>query len=475
MKKPPTTVMVEGFGNSLAPHGTSLNNSTAEAALLGAMLCDNRLVEPAADSLVSNDFSEAAHQIIFAAILSQVQQGKLATAVTLKPYMSAEPVLDELGGPGYLAKLSGEHTPFLQIADLIRQVRELSQRRQIIAGLLGAASKAEDLNTPYADIIALVDTSLAGISGHSDGIVQASLADAHREMCAAYDEPQYGVTSAGALASLDGALGPIRPHHLDILAGRPGMGKTATAISYALAAARTGHGVLFVSLEMSRLELVQRATADLLFDDGRDIPYDQIRDGRFAKSEARKRVYAAGRRFRDLPFRIVDAATMTIGRLHMIVRRHRRRVEAAGGKLDLVVVDYLQLLRPDTRTNSSTEAVSEVSRGLKTLAKENDLGVLALAQLNRGVEQREDKRPMLSDLRDSGQIEQDADAVVFLYREEYYLRKSALSERDPGYEAWLSAVERVAGEIQFIVAKRRNGPEGAAKGAFYGQFQAVRG
>ena len=226
---------------------------------------------------------------------------------------------------------------------------------------------------------------------------------------------------------------------------------------------------------MNRLELMQRATSDVLFDGASGIPYEAIRDGRFTSDNARRRVYEAARVFRNMPLHLVDASSLTIGRLNMIVRRYQRRMEAAGQKLELVMVDYLQLLRPDFRTDNMNLAVSEVSRGLKAIAKQYDVGVMALAQLNRSVESRPDKRPMLSDLRDSGQIEQDADAVVFLYRDEYYLRQGKPPENDPRFIDWQAAMDKCAGNIDFIVAKRRNGPGGSATGRFFGAYQAVRG
>jgi replicative DNA helicase len=454
------------------PPARIVRNVEAEAVVLGSMLCDNRWTDRLADILTADDFSEPLHGRIFAVIVKEAAEGRSANAVTIAPYLRDDPGLAELGGVAYLFTLSTNTAVLIAAETAARQVKDMARRRLLIAGLGQAMAMAADMNASNEDVISAADAATLAVTGSSDGVVQVSAGKAFEQMMAAYDEPKTGVTCQ-SIIQLDDVLGPIRPHHLVITAGRPGMEKTAVALSYAIGAAAAGHGVLFVSLEMSRQELMQRATADLCYDGHNGIPYDQIRDGSFP-DKAKRRVYEAGRAFADMPLHIVDAATLTIGRLNRIVRRHKRRLEASGQKLELVVVDYLQLLRPDGKTSSPYEAVSEVSRGLKMIAKMHDVGVMALAQLSRSVEQRENKRPMLSDLRDSGQIEQDADAVLFLYRDEYYLQKGRPSERDPGFGVWEDAMAHVAGQIEFIIAKRRNGPERTSVGRFSGIYQSVR-
>jgi replicative DNA helicase len=453
----------------------AVKNVDSEATILGALMIENKLIDRVADRLSAEDFSEALFGRIYSAIVREASQGRTANPVTLKPYLHDDPALAEVGGVGFLAQLTGSTGAVVMLETCVQQVIDMAKRRKLIDGLTHAAMLAADMDASNEDVVSAADGALSSISDHGDGIVQVSAAKAFDEMLAAYEEQSYGVTSGGQIACLDEMLGPIRPHHLDILAGRPGMGKTSAALSYALGAASAGHGVLFISLEMNRLELMQRATSDAIFDGQSGIPYEAIRDGRFTSDNARRRVYEAARIFRNMPLHLVDASSLTIGRLNMIVRRYKRRMEAAGQKLELVMVDYLQLLRPDFRTDNMNVAVSEVSRGLKAIAKQYDVGVLALAQLNRSVESRPDKRPMLSDLRDSGQIEQDADAVVFLYRDEYYLRQGKPPETDAKFVDWQMALDKCAGHIDFIVAKRRNGPSGSATGRFFGAYQAVRG
>lgn len=453
----------------------AVKNVDSEAAILGALMIENKLIDRVADKLEPDDFSEALFGRIFSAIVREASQGRVANPVTLKPYLHDDPALAQVGGIGFLAKLTGDPVAVMMVDTCVDQVIAMAKRRRLIDGLTHAAALAADMDVATEEVVSAADGALASISDHGDGIVQVSAAKAFDEMLAAYDESSFGVTSGGRIESLDDVLGPIRPHHLDILAGRPGMGKTSVALSYAMGAAAAGHGVLFISLEMNRLELMQRATSDAIFDGVSGIPYEAIRDGRFTSDNARRRVYETGRIFQRLPLHLVDASSLSIGRLNMIVRRYKRRMEAVGQKLELVMVDYLQLLRPDFRTDNMNLAVSEVSRGLKAIAKQYDVGVLALAQLNRGVEGRTEKRPMLSDLRDSGQIEQDADAVIFLYRDEYYLKQGKPEETDAKFCDWQAAMDKCAGQIDFMVAKRRNGPTGNAKGRFFGAYQAVRG
>jgi replicative DNA helicase len=245
------------------------------------------------------------------------------------------------------------------------------------------------------------------------------------------------------------------PKHLVIVAGRPSMGKSAVASSYALGAASAGHGVLFVSLEMSAEELGERIAADLCFDSAVQVPYSAITDGRVTNEQGRQ-IARAYERLQSIPLSIVDLASCTIAKLNAIVRRHSRRMAAQGKKLDLVIVDYLQLVRPDRHTENRTQEITQVSIGLKAIAKEHGVAVMALAQLSRSVESRADKRPIMADLRESGQIEQDADAIMFLYRPEYYLKQSEPLETDHRPK-WESMMDDARGKIEFIVAKRRRG------------------
>ena len=291
-------------------------------------------------------------------------------------------------------------------------------------------------------------------------------------MLAQLDSKDRGVMCK-IIPPMDDLLGGARRKQMIVLAARPGMGKTAVALSYSLGAAQNGHGVLYVSLEMSGAELGARMAADLCFDGHGGVYYGDLVN-QSLKDRDRHRIGNARKMLADMPFEVVDASSLSVHRLNTMVRRYVRRFAAKGESLDLVVVDYLQLLSA-TKGKSAYETVSEISRALKAIAKEHDVAVLALAQLSREVEKRPGCRPQLSDLRDSGQIEQDADTVMFLLRNEYYLQREKKEMTDPDYGKWEALMQEHAGKIEFICAKRRNGETGKGIGAFHGAYQAVRG
>lgn len=448
-----------------------LINVEAEACLLGALFSQNSLIDYACDRVSHDDFHEPLHGRIYAAIVRESALGKAVNPVTLKAYFEGDDAIKALGGVGYLARLSADMAGLLAPKEIVAQIAELAQRRRMRAGLSTAADACGDLDVTPAEIVAHADAAVA--PNAQDSVFQASAADCIDDLLRSFSQDRHGVT-CGIIPSLDDILGPLRPKQLVIGAGRPGMGKTAVALSYGLGAASGGHGVLFVSLEMSALELSARMVSDLCFNGEQGVPFAAIRDGEL-NAWQRNRAGEAANIARGMPFYIIDAGSLTIGRMNMLVRRHARRMAARGEKLELVIVDYLQLLHPDGRSKSAYESVSEVSRGLKVLAKDNGVAVLALAQLSREVEKRPGARPQLSDLRDSGQIEQDADAVMFLLRPEYYLRQNEPDVTSEKRAAWESAIDKEKDGIEFIVAKRRNGVTGSTSGKFYGFYQAVRG
>lgn len=438
-----------------------IQNIEAEACLLGALMQSNDLFDMAADALSADDFYEPLHGRIFDAIMREAGLGKKVSPVTLKVYFEDDEGMKQLGGVGYLARLSGDMQGLMAPELLVAQIADLAMRRRMHAGLYTAAQACGDMTVTPQEIIEHADAAVT--ERGRDAIHQPTGAECFDELISGFADKALGVT-CGTIPSLDSLIGQMRPKQLVIGAGRPGMGKTAVALSYALGAAQRGHGVLFVSLEMSSRELAARMAADLCFDGG-GVPYGIIRDGNLNPWQM-NRVVDARAFMAQLPFSVVDAGSLTTGRLNMLIRRHKRRMAAMGKKLELVVIDYLQLLHPDKRHNKY-EDVSEVSMALKAMAKDHGLAVFALAQLSRTVEQRPDKRPILSDLRDSGQIEQDADAVLFLLRPEYYIRQAEIPDE--------AALDMARDKIEFILAKRRNGVTGNATGNFFGSYQAVRG
>ncbi len=445
-------------------------NVEAEAALLGAMMINASIIDRVADGLTAPDFSEPMHGRIYSAIVGQHSLGKLANPVTLRPFFDADEDLKELGGPGYLARLTGSGAAVIGAFDFADQVREMAERRRLVAGLMSTIASASNFDVPMEDVVQDADNAIAAARQSGGDSGEHSAADCLDMVIAGFDEPLTGVL-CGVIPSIDGLLGPLRPKDFIIGAGRPGMGKTATAVSYVLGAAERGHGCLFVSLEMGAEQLAERMAADLCLDE--QIPYADIRDRKLT-SQQRMAVCRARERIKQMPLQILDKHGLSISQVRTMVRRWVRRFEARGHKLELVVVDYIQLLR-GSKGMDRYETVTEVSRSLKEIAKEHGIAVLGLAQLSREVEKRPDKRPQLSDLRESGQIEQDADSVLFFLRPEYYLHQIEPAPNDPKRMDWERSLQACRGGIEFICAKRRNGEAGNRTGQFFGRFQAVRG
>lgn len=438
-------------------------NPEAEAGLIGALFHENKLIDPIADKLSPEDFSDPFMGSVFAAIVEEASKGRNVTPVTLKPYFEIE--------YRTLAGLMGSGAEILAAKDCARQIKELSQRRKLIDGLSEVIAEAKDSRADIAELVSAGEAALADAHGLDERQTHISAGAAAKSVIEALNDRETGVSCH--IAPIDAVLGPILPKQLAVLAGRPAMGKSAVASSMGLGAALHGHGVLFVSLEMSSDELAERLLSDLCYDSSVQIPYAAITDKRTTPEQARHLCRAMDK-LESLPFEIADLSGITISRLNALVRRECRRFQAKGKKLELVIVDYLQLIRPDRQSDSRTHEITQVSMGLKEIAKEHNVGVLALAQLNRSVENRSDKRPIMADLRESGQIEQDADSIMFLFRAEYYLAQSEPQSHDAKHVEWEQAMEEHKGKIEFIVAKVRRRRTGTATGHFYGAYQAVR-
>lgn len=464
------------------------HNVEAEAALLGALMIDNRLCDRVSDRLVSEHFFEALHGRIYDAVLREHQLGRKANPVTLKPYFTDDPAMRQLGGAAYLAQLTGSGAAVIGADDFAHQIVELARLRAMIGVGRAIAEKAGDTSTllSFPEIVAYAESEIAEISRESsDGAEELAAADcADRAIRAGEDSQRRGVLCG--CEPIDEALGQLRRQQLAIVGARPGMGKSALATDYAIGAARRGLelyeagtiarpiGIILFSLEMSAEEIGARMLSSLTFTyDGHGVPYDLIESGQMNRQQIR-RIVEARDLLERLPIQVIDIGQSTTARLGSLVRRWKRRFDARGIDLELVIVDYLQKLRPATRVKDRYEAITEVSQDLKTLAKVNKIAVMALAQLSRGVEQRGDHRPQLSDLRDSGQIEQDADIVLFLYRAQYYLEASEPGANDAGRATWEAAIEECRHRIEFICAKRRQGKTGKRIGEFHGAFAAMR-
>jgi replicative DNA helicase len=458
-------------------------NVEAEAALLGAMMIDNRIADDT-DRLTADHFFEPLHGRIFAAIKSLREHDMTATPVTLRPMFEADPAMKELGGPGYLARLTGSGAGLIGARQFAQQIYDLAMLRTLIEVGRDLVDKAMDTSkevNPRAQIEA-AEEELFKVA--ADGGSESSVKTFAQASTAAIQMADRALNSGGGvsgvttgLSSVNGKMGGFHKSDLIILAGRPGMGKTSLATNIAFNAAqrymqdeqdgidpkqRIGAKVAFFSLEMSADQLATRVLAEQS-----RISSQDLRMGKISQAEMDRLVVTSGE-LQNLPFVIDDTAGLTIGQLHTRMRRLQRRHGADG--IGMVVVDYLQLLTGSGRSSNDNrvQEISEISRGLKTLAKDLNVPVLALSQLSRAVEQREDKRPQLSDLRESGSIEQDADVVLFVYREDYYVAAKEPKHPVEGddvktfedYAKWGQDMERVNGLAELIVAKQRHGSTG---------------
>lgn len=446
------------------------HNLDAEQGLLGALLVDNRAIEKVSDFLRAQHFFMPAHRRIYESILTMIDRGQSASPVTLKLYFEKDADLKDVGGAAYLADLAASVISVVNVEDYARTVYELHMRRELIS--LGEEivnqSFNHTLDSNAQDTIEEAEARLFGLaeSGEVKGgfvTLRDSVLTAIEMAEKAYKTEGHvtGVTSG--LIDMDKKLGGFQRSDLLILAGRPSMGKTALAVNFAFNAAnafarsagREGGRVAFFSLEMSADQLATR-----ILSEQSGISGDAIRRGAIKQEDFRAFVEAS-QRMSQVPLYIDDTPALSIG----AVRTRARRLKRQHG-LDFLIVDYLQLLRGNGGRQSSENRVleiSEITRGLKAIAKELEIPVLALSQLSRAVEQREDKRPMLSDLRESGSIEQDADVVMFVYREEYYLSRS---EPEPGTDKhmkWQESMERAHNIGECIIAKQRHGPIGSVK------------
>ncbi|MGZ8283280.1 MAG: replicative DNA helicase [Allosphingosinicella sp.] len=473
-------VQVLSVVDSPTPSGQSLpHNVEAEAALLGALMIDNRLAEDIQLKLRPDHFHEPLHGRIYEQVLRLLDRNMIASPVTLRPLFEADEEMKELGGPAYLAQLTGSGAAIIGARDFADQIYDLALLRALVGvgrEMVGRALDTSEEVEPKGQIEA-AESALYRVAeeGGGEGSVK-TFAQATRM---AVQMAEKALNSGGGLSGVTTGLDTINAktgglHHSDlvILAGRPGMGKTALATNIAFNAAQryvrdlddgiapeksAGAGVAFFSLEMSADQLATRILAEQS-----GISSEALRMGKISQNDFRNLARAAAD-LESLPLYIDDTPGLTIAALRTRARRLKRQKG-----IGMVVVDYLQLLQGTGRNSNDNRVneISEISRGLKTLAKELSVPVLALSQLSRAVEQREDKRPQLSDLRESGSIEQDADMVWFVYREEYYLTSKQPADDHPDFPKWQEDMNRVYGLAEMIVAKQRHGSTGKVKMRF---------
>jgi replicative DNA helicase len=451
-----------------APH-----NIEAEQALLGAILVNNEAFYRVSDFLNPEHFFEPIHAKIFDLAASLIRAGKIASPITLKTFLPADLDVAGLNASQYLARLAAEATTVINAEDYGRTVFDLATRRSLI--IIGEAMVNVAYDAPVdvspSDQIEDAERQLYEIAetGRYDGgFLQFKTALTTAVDMAAHAYQRDGKLSgiATGLMDVDRMMGGLQKSDLVILAGRPGMGKTslATNIAYNIARAWRGEvrpdgrtesvngGIVgFFSLEMSAPQLANRIISEQT-----EIPSHRILRGEIDPSDF-DRIAQVAREMETLPLYIDETGGLAISQLTARARRLKRQ-----RGLDLLVIDYIQLLQGSAKRaqQGRVQEVTEITTGLKALAKELQVPILALSQLSRQVETRDDKRPQLSDLRESGSIEQDADVVLFVFREEYYLKNK---EPRPGTEEhfkWITEMEAVHGKAEVIIGKQRHGPTG---------------
>lgn len=466
-----------------AEYRTAPHNIEAEQALLGAILVNNEAFYRVSDFLQPEHFFDPVHQRIFDVASHLIRANKTVTPITLKSFLERDQPIGDLPVPHYLARLAAEATTVINAEDYGRAVYDLAVRRRLIGigeDLVNTAYDAPVDLPPAAQIesaeqqlFELAETGKygSGFLGFADALTAAI------DMAAnAYKRDGHLSGTATGLRDLDDLMGGLQPSDLVILAGRPAMGKTALATNIAFHVAQRyrcetlpdgrnktldGGVVGFFSLEMSAEQLATRIVSEQAA-----VASETIRRGKTTQGEFDRLVDVATR-LQSIPLYIDATGGLSVAQMAARARRLKRQKG-----LDLVVVDYLQLLQGSSRRSHEgrVQEITEITTSLKALAKELNVPVLALSQLSRQVEQREDKRPQLADLRESGSIEQDADVVLFVYREEYYLKNKKPREGTEEFYQWEAEMERAHGLAEVIVGKQRHGPTGSISLTFQAEF-----
>ncbi len=454
-----------------APH-----NIEAEQALLGAVLVNNEAFYRVSDFLKPEHFFEPIHAKIYELASSLIRAGKIASPITLKTFLPPDIDIGGLNASQYLARLAAEATTVINAEDYGRTIFDLATRRSLIIIGEEMVNVAYDAPVDLAPSEQIEDAERRlyeiAETGRYDGGFRAfatALTTAVDMAARAYQRDGKLSGLATGLADIDRMMGGLQQSDLVILAGRPGMGKTALATNMAYNIAKAWRGevrpdgrtesvnggiVGFFSLEMSAEQLATRIISEQT-----EIPSYRIRRGEIDPSDF-DRIAQMAREMETIPLYIDETGGISIAQLTARARRLKRQ-----RGLDLLVIDYIQLLSGSSRRaqEGRVQEVTEITTGLKALAKELNVPILALSQLSRQVESRDDKRPQLSDLRESGSIEQDADVVMFVFREEYYLKNKEPRAGSEEHFKWMTEMEQVHGKAELIIGKQRHGPTGSVQ------------
>ena len=457
-------------------------NIEAEQALLGAILVNNEAFYRVSDFLMPEHFYEPVHREIYEIAGKIIRAGKSATPITVKTYLPDQ-LVAEMTMPQYLARLAAEATTVINAADYGQAIYDLAIRRNLIQIGEGMTSTAYDADVEMTapKQIEEAEKQLFDLAekGQYNGGFQGfneALTEAIKMAGEAYQRDGTLSGTATGLTDLDRMMGGLQKSDLIIIAGRPGSGKTSLGTNIAFHVARSWQGEItpdghrkttnggqvgFFSLEMSAEQLATRILSEQSEISSSDIRRGNIHESQFA------RLVDVSNMLSTIPLYIDDTGGLSISQLAARARRLKRQKG-----LDLILIDYVQLLSGSSRraNENRVQELTEITTTLKALAKELEVPIIALAQLSRAVEQRDDKHPQLADLRDSGSIEQDADVVLFIYREEYYLKNREPKEGTPEHLAWMEEMEKVHGRAEVIIGKQRHGPTGTVQLAFEAQF-----
>ena len=450
-------------------------NIEAEQALLGALLYDNGAYERISDALQPGHFYEPFHGRLFAAIEAHIRRGQLADPTLLTEQFQRDAAFQELGGVRYLADLVDRAPPAARAADYARAVYDLALRRELIriGGDIATSAQVSDPDLTARDQIEAAEQQLFTLAETGTGATgligfDAALTQAVNFAAEAYNRDGGLSGLSTGISDLDQKLGGLHPSDLIIVASRPSMGKSSLTANIAFNVARryawepqpdggrktvNGGVVAFFELEMSAAQVATRLLAEVS-----GVPSDKIRKGEISATEF-GRIRDAAAEIQEAPLFIDDTGGISLGKLATRARRLKRSTG-----LDLLVVDYLQLMTgTSSRPENRVQEITQITQGLKALAKELNVPVVAAAQLSRQVETRDDKRPQLADLRESGSIEQDADVVMFIFRESYYLRRAEPREGTAEHLAWQEKIDPVRNLAEIIIGKQRHGPIGTVK------------
>lgn len=435
-----------------------LVNIELEQELLGTVLDNPDCLRRIGDLDPQRDLSEPLHVRLYEAMALAAKEGRLAGPSVLKPCFSGEEISEYVDVPMYLQRLTGVAAPW-RLDETVAALRDLGLRRDVHWAAERLADASKRLGASLADVVGdtVHDLDRVLASARQSRTTQATAFSAANDLLDALDRGDLDVGVTSGLLDVDRVTGGWRRSELTLVAARPSMGKTTFALSAAVATARKGGSVLLFSMEMSRRQLMARVLADLTYNSTTPIDYTDILK-RNIDTSAMDRLRHAQRMLESFDLRIDDARGITVSEIAARSRAYAEDLARSGKRLDLVMIDYIGLIRPSDRyAGNRVQEVGEVSKGLTALAGDLDVPVVALSQLNRGTEGRENKRPALADLRDTGELEQDADTVMFLYRPVYYIERSR--EDDHEKEAMrLDLVERLKHDLEVVVAKNRNGP-----------------